>query len=250
MAFRFEKTVVLSAAVAVLLLSPAVVRGEIQFQVRHDHWRKYCSGSLVVTESGVSYQEENPKKKPGELHAWSWDFQDIQQLLIAPRMLKVLSYKDNKWKLGSDQEYEFTLDQGDFEAAYSALKDRLDERLVAALAAEIEPLWQLPVKHLKRFAGSEGVLLVGKDLVVYRSEKEGESRTWRLKDIENVSSAGPFQLTLTTYERARTHYGSLKGFDFQLKQALSEERYTALWRSLNRTKGPEVLISILEKESR
>jgi hypothetical protein len=40
-----------------------------------------------------------------------------------------------------------------------------------------------------------------------------------------------------TFERARTHYGNRKGFNFQLKQPLAEERYTQLWRRLNAEKG-------------
>ena len=52
------------------------------------------------------------------------------------------------------------------------------------------------------------------------SEKNGASRTWRYQDIENISSSGPFQLTITTFERAKTHYGDLKGFNFELKRPL------------------------------
>jgi len=87
------------------------------------------------------------------------------------------------------------------------------------------------------------VLQVGSEAIVYKSEKEGESRTWRYEDIENVSSSGPFQLTVTTFERAKSHYGDRKGFNFQLKQRLDEDRYNDLWLRLNQSKGLKILTS-------
>jgi len=84
---------------------------------------------------------------------------------------------------------------------------------------------------------------VGSTAIVYKSEKNGESRTWRYEDIENISSSGPFQLTLTTFERAKSHYGSLKGFNFELKRRLDEARYNDLWLRLNQSKGLGVLES-------
>jgi hypothetical protein len=99
------------------------------------------------------------------------------------------------------------------------------------------------VKHTLRFGGDEGVILVGPDEIVYKSAKPGESRTWRYQDIENISSSGPFQLTITTFERAKTHYGNLKGFNFDLKRQLEEARYNELWLRLNQSKGLRILNS-------
>jgi hypothetical protein len=50
-------------------------------------------------------------------------------------------------------------------------------------------------------------------------------------------------LTITTFERAKTHYGDLKGFNFELKRPLEEDRYNELWLSLNRSKGLKILNS-------
>src|SRR5207302_1412618 len=102
-------------------------------------------------------------------------------------------------------------------------------------------LWEIPVKHLLRFGGDEGVLQAGPDEIVYQSGNQAESRTWRYQDIENISSSGPFQLTITTFERAKTHYGNLKGFNFELKQRLEEAQYNDLWRRLNQSKGLKYL---------
>ena len=217
------------------------VWAELTYQVRHEHLRKGCTGVLRIDERGISFQEVSQKKKKRP-HAFEWPYAEIQQLAIAPEEIRVLTYQDNRWKLGADREHRFrALAALSFGEAYALLKDRLDQRLVAQLAdSDLAPLWQLPVKLLGRFGGSHGVLIVGAERLVYRAERPGASRTWRLKDIESVSSSGPFELTVTTYERARAHYGSRKAFNFQLKEPLSEARYNDLWRRLFRPALPSL----------
>jgi hypothetical protein len=235
MAFRTEKRTGIVAVLALAVAPALFAQKELRFEVRHDHLWKYGAGTLVITERGVSFQELTKKKKVK--HAFELNYQDIQELKLSADKLTLVTYKDRKWLLGVDKEYKFTLTQGQsFSETYALLKDRLDQRFVAAVADEqIQPLWEVPVKLLGRVTGSEGVLQVGPDRVVYKTTTKRQSRTWRYGDIENISTSGPFQLSLTTYERAKTHYGSLKGFNFQLKQALDEKQFNLLWRRLNQT---------------
>jgi hypothetical protein len=67
--------------------------------------------------------------------------------------------------------------------------------------------------------------------VVFRADPAGESRTWRIADIESVTSSGPFDLTLTTRE---------KEFQFDLKRVLPEARYQELGRKVNRAQGLQI----------
>ena len=235
---------------AIWLVASLIYGQQLEYEVRHDHLWKHGAGTLVITERGVSFQELTKKKKVK--HAFELNYQDIQELKLSADKLTLVAYKDRKWLLGIDKEYTFTLAPGQsFSEAYALLKDRLDQRFVAAVADEqIQPLWEAPVKLLGRVTGSEGVLQVGPDRVVYKTTKKRESRTWRYGDIENISTSGPFQLTLTTYERAKTHYGNLKGFNFQLKRALDEKQFNLLWRRLNQTKGLELLTSAQDKENK
>jgi hypothetical protein len=248
MAFRTEKRTGILAVLALSIAPALFAQKELRFEVRHDHWRKYGVGSLTVSDRGIAFQELTKNKKVR--HAGQWDYRDIQELKLSADKLTLVTYKDRKWLLGVDKEYEFTLTKGQsFSEVYALLKDRLDQRFVAAVADEqIQPLWEIPVKLLGRVVGSDGVLQVGPDRIVYKTAKKGQSRTWRYSDIENISNSGPFQLTLTTYERAKTHYGNLKGFNFQLKQALDEKRFNLVWRRINQTKGLELLTSAQEKE--
>jgi len=192
-------------------------------------------------------------KKPPELESARWAYEDIQQLWISPDKLVILTYKDRKWLLGVDREFEFYRTGEEaaapFTAAYELLKERLDQRLVAALADDAavlgdRGLWQIPVKLQGTLRGSEGVLIVGIDRLVYQTDRNGQSRTWRLEDIDNVSTSDPFQLTLVTYERAKSQYGGRKNFQFQLKQRLDAKHFEALWKRLNRDKGLEFLTAI------
>lgn len=240
--------------ISLALLALAVFAQDLRYDAWHGHSRPPNvrkagnMGSLTITDSGIAFEERYEGKKPKHPHAWRWAFQDIQQLKIAPQSLTVLTYKDNKWKLGADREYKFDLaSDSTFDAAYDALKNRLDQRFVAVIPDHVSNvLWEIPVKHLLRFGGDEGVIQVGPDEIVYKSAKPGESRTWRYLDIDNISSSGPFQLTITSFERAKTDYGNLKGFNFELKQQLEEARYNDLWLRLNQSKGLKILNSYRE----
>jgi len=245
-------------AILLFVFAATVCGQDFQFDVRHQRALKDHPGRLTIDGRGVHYEQvltarqqakvAKGKKEP-KLENARWDYEDIQQLWLSPEKLVIVTYKDRKWLLGVDKEFEFYLTGKDrpVAAAYEWLKGKLDERFVAALAAPVTPVqWEIPVKLLGTIQGSEGVLQVSEDRIVYKTGRKGQSRTWRLTDIENISTSGPFQLTLTTYERAVTHYGSLKGFNFQLKRRLDAQRFEALWRRLNRGKGLEFLTSLQE----
>jgi hypothetical protein len=240
--------------VALLAVIPAGA-AELSYEVQHRRALKNHDGVLTIGEKGVTYQQVLPEgkrkanqKKPPKLESVQFDYQDIQELWVSPDRLRLVTYKDRKWLLGIDKEFEFFLPKGkSFDAAYAMLKDKLDRRFVAAIAdAQPDVLWELPVKLLGVIQGSQGVLQVGQDRIVYKTDRPRQSRTWRLQDIVNVSTSDRYQLTLTTYEHARTNYGSMKGFNFQLKQPLDEKRFDALWKRLNQEKGLQFLTAIEE----
>jgi len=255
MEFRIEKRTG-AFLIGLVLLAPASFAQELRYDVWHGHSRVYSMpphikkagalGTLTINDTGVSFEQKYEKgKKPKHLQVWHWEYPDIQQLKISPKTLSVLTYKDNKWKLGADREYDFDLvSDNTFENAYHVLKTRLDQRFVAAVADSPSTMvWEIPAKHLVGFGGDEGVLQVGTSEIVYKSAKKGESRTWRYEDIDNISSAGPFEFTITTFERAKLDYGNRKQFNFSLKQRLEEAKYNELWLRLNRSKGLKILNS-------
>jgi hypothetical protein len=137
--------------------------------------------------------------------------------------------------MGKDAAYTFT---GRFpielERQWSA---KLDQRFVAAMAGSMagsmagamdggRPGFRFPVKQTGLTKGSEGTLTFGGDTVVY--DTPAAPRTWRYSDIQFISSANPFQLSITTLE---------KQFYFQLKQAITESTYNQLWLEIERKNG-------------
>ena len=244
MAFRTEKRT-RPIIIALLLLAPAAF-GQQEFHYAAVRPRSHGFGTLTISPTGVSYLETtvNGKHVKHPL-AFKWSYQDIQELQMAPRSLTVTTYQDIKWKLGADRSHRFDLVGAEtFVSAYQFLKLRLDQRFVAEIPDHISPvLWVIPVKRLLRIGGEEGMIQVGWNEVVYMPARKGEARTWRLEDIENISSSGPFQLTIVSYERARWDYGSRKQFNFQLKRRLEEAQYNDLWLRLNQSHGLKVLES-------
>jgi hypothetical protein len=200
------------------LILAAALAAAAQFPARHEHWRNGCEGVITVDERGVSFA--GPKD-----HRWSWKFADIQQLKLAPREIRVLTYEDSRLRPGADRAYDFT---GRIPAAelYGFLRGRMDQRLVAEISEPPAASARvLPAKHLTSLGGSQGELSFGPDSIVYATSARRDSRTWRYTDIAGISSSGPFQLTVTTME---------KDFNFQLKQPLDETLYNQLWLEIEK----------------
>jgi len=192
-----------------------------QFTVRHEHLRGGCGGEMTVDGNGVSFIGARK-------HSWSWKYEDIQQLRLSPESIYILTYKDSKLRLGEDRAYTFT-GKIPAEELYAFLRERMDQRFVAAVGQAIGlPSWSLPAKHLRPVVGSEGILSFTADAIVYSTPARTESRTWRYSDIESMASSGPFQLTITTFE---------KSFNFQLKQPITEARYNQLWLQIEKKNG-------------
>jgi hypothetical protein len=213
MAFRSK-----AAALACLMAWPALCA---EYRVRHVHLRNGSYGSLSIGEDGIAFVEAGKHAD----HSRKWKFDDIRQLTLSRTVLRVQTYE------GRNREFVFDGLPKELAATwYPVFSQRLDQRFVAALADEqVKPEWQVPVKLAKKV---QGELLVGSGRVVFQSDAPGESRTWRIADIDSVSSSGRFDLTVTTRERE---------FRFELKQALAESRYQELWRAVNRARGLQIL---------
>jgi len=223
------------------IIPPAVAQ-TYTYEVRHQHWRGGALGTLRVSPDSLSFEEHGKKEKPDSRQ---WRYEEIQQLTVGAAEIRILTYEDTKWKLGRDREYIF--DHLPVELArqlYPLLTHSLDQRFIAALSdQEAVPEWKVRAKLGRGLTGTLGTLVVSRDLIVFDTEKQKESRTWRIADIENIGSSGPLDLAITTSEKTGMFRGGDRQFHFQLQQRLSEERYNALWREINRSKGLTLLDS-------
>ena len=206
-----------------LILLAAAWASAAEFPVRHTHIKGNCEGVLKVDTSGVSFAGQ---KK----HVWHWKLQDIRELKLAPDGVYVLSYYGR---------YDFK-GKTPVQQLYAMLKGTMDQRLVMQ-AVETAPAghplpstWSVAVKHR---GGADGSLVFGDDIIEYASAARDESRTWRYQDIDNISSSGPFQLTVTTFERAMAHYNDRREFSFELKEPITEAKYNQLWLLVEKKNG-------------
>jgi hypothetical protein len=246
MAFRVEKATG-AVLVALLTLNAAHATEAVTVVVRHTHVWKGGPGRLAIGASSVSFRETG--KKHG--HSREWAYEDIQQLYVGPEVIRLLTYEDVSWKLGKDREYQFDqIPKGAAQRVLDALRGRIDYRRVVSAIADlsIRPVWQINAKHVEGRGGSEGAVLVGEDSIVYNSAERGASRTWQFHQIDNISSSGPFDLTITTFEQDGSRFAGRRDFRFQLKTELREEQYNGLWRRLNQSHSLQSSINGQSKE--
>jgi len=226
-----------------VLVSPtaSVAQGRLVLNVRHDHAWGSCSGTLTLDEYGVRYETKHTKD------ARSWAYGDVQQFQVEEgRHLKILTYEDRKWRLGADKAFEFEWqeNQATPEEVYQFIQARVPRPIAAWLLVSHlgEARFEFPVKHLGIWKGTEGRLVFTDRWVVLQAgekdEEKSGNRTWRYDDLESISSSGPYELTLTTYEQQKFHYASRSVYRFQLKEPLRAGTYDALWRFVN-GKEPE-----------
>lgn len=214
-----------TATLVILLGANLAYAQDLNFPVRHDHLHNGGEEVLTYTEEIMRWQEN---KKPE--HSRSWQYAEIQRLELSPGHIRTLTYEDVRWQLGRDREFRFDHLPPDLAArVHPFLTARLDQRYLAHVAdPSVKPVWELPAKLLLGRSGSNGSLKVAADQIVFDGGDHGESRTWKLSDITNVNSSNPFELTFTTIEGENR---------VQLKAALANDRYQALWQTISRFHG-------------
>jgi hypothetical protein len=208
-----------------LLLTTGLVVAQTSFEVVHKKSLWFDQkGTVRIDDSGISFQ---PGGKDEKTRAWAYD--DIQFLdRVSSTEFRLLSYEDVAWKLGQDRRYRFVLTSGeltdkvwDYAAARigTPITDRAGSRPVSAEQ-------ELPVKHLTTLGGSEGVLFLSTERIVYQTEARKKSRDWLVtRDVQSVWSADPYRLELHVYEDKRGSFRAAKVYKFALKKPLDAEFY-------------------------
>lgn len=202
--------------------------------VRHDHdpWGS-CTGRLEVTARGILYEPEQE-----DSHRSDWTWSDIQTVdRHSARQFTVVTYQDQRWLLGRDRRWHFTVvdpkSEGLSDQLLSLVRERLERPVVDRVAMDFPTDYLIPVKHLHTLGGCEGTLSFSHDWIVYRTEHREDARSWRrVQDVANVWSTGPYDLELEVYE---THAGDLlrtRRYRFQLKRPLDQDYYARLRREL------------------
>jgi hypothetical protein len=220
--------------VELLLVYSTLQAQELRFPVQHIRLLQDQSGELIFSETGIEYRTIDK----GD--ARTWKYADIQQLgLLSPREVTILTYEDSKWKLGKDLFYRFKITAGEmtFEL-WTQLQAKLKRPVVSALIPpDIVPKFIIPVKHLRGFGGTQGTLEISDEYIIYKTSVPKDSRIWRYQDISSVGTTGPYQMRLTSMDRAENESGGERNFVFSLKERLAPEAYDFIWWKIN---GPQI----------
>jgi hypothetical protein len=217
-----------------LLVGCALQAQEVQFPVRRHRLLGDRTGELILGETGIEYRTKD--KGDGR----TWKYEDIQQLgLLSPKELTVITYEDSKWKLGKDLFYRFTITAGEITPAlWTQLQAKLKRPVVSAIIPpSITPKFTIPVKHLRGFSGTQGMLEIGDEHIIYKTAVPKDSRIWRYRDISSIGTTGPYRLRLTSMDRAENESGGERNFVFSLKERLVPEAYDFIWWKIN---GPQI----------
>jgi hypothetical protein len=228
------KRVVVGALCAALTFGAAVRAtaadgAEFSLSVKRGHLVGSSSGMLRITPTGIAYET------PDVTDARRWTYSDIQQVRIrSPKHITVLTYEDQGWlKLGADRTFAFELRKGtvtpEIVGFILAHTDRPVVTGVLPLLSKT-PQFRLLVKHARLGRGSDGVLLLYDDALVYRTERSTDTRYWRFTDLFAVLPLDRDRLEVLAYEGGA---GDLRPFTFQLKSELPDAFARALWARVN-----------------
>lgn len=200
------------------------------FQVEHGHLWRGCKGKLVFGDTTVEYIAENKK------HSRIWNYEDIQQLAIAPGKVSILTYDARKIEFGADQVFNFKVLSGVLSDSFrNEMGKKLTHPLVSSIVPEEEQFrFSVPARHRLFLNDSQGVLEFGAEYVVYRSGESGASRIWRYDELLSMGSTGPFQLRIGALQKTGGEYGEEKNYVFDLKRRLTSEEYDFIWEKINR----------------
>jgi hypothetical protein len=220
----------LGISLMLFVLSGAVASWaqNFEFTVRHQHMLKDCHGTLRISGEGVEYLTAQGKDSR------FWKFEEIRTLEVkSPTEIVVVTYEDQKRWIGKDKVFEFTLLDNKATPDLSAfLLSRVKRPMeVAVLPEQGVPKFELPVKHLHTISGTTGVLKVYPDKVVYETARQGDSRYWRLSDIERFSQPDRFRFQIVSYVPMAG--GPTEVYNFQLMEDLPEGLHDYLWVRLH-----------------
>jgi hypothetical protein len=202
---------------------------DISLAVKRSHLIGSSAGTLRFTPLGVEYATE------AKAEARRWTYSDIKQLqIVSPKRISVLTYEDQGWvKFGADRRFDFEVREGSISAEIVAfILAHIDRPVVTAVLPPIakSPMYRLLVNHERHGRGSDGVLLLFDDALVYGTERAEDTRYWRFADVFAVLPIDRDRLQVVTYEGGA---GDLRTFTFELKSEMPEAFRRALWSRVN-----------------
>jgi hypothetical protein len=218
------------SACFVLLVALQVNAQEFTYRVEQDRLIGHRDGELIISDKGIKYRATKREKE-----SRAWTYTDIRLFeILSPTSVRIWTYKDSKLRLGKDQSLTFKIIEGQIDQGVSDfLRQRIARPFVTSFTSEgSEPLAEIRVKHTRWLSGSEGILKVYPDRLVYESQTSHDSRSWRWTDIRGVGRPDRYRFDVDTFEPQIG--ASSRSFSFILKEEMSDKTYDLIWSRVYR----------------
>jgi hypothetical protein len=212
---------------ACLVLLPALQVGaqEFKYKVQQDRLIGHRDGELIISTDHVEFRA----KEEDESRSWAYGEIKLFEILSATRV-RVWTYQNRKLT-GQEESLSFKIIDGRIDQQVSDfLRERIARPLVTSLTRDetgSEPLAEIPVKHVHRLGGCQGVLRVYADRLIYETAGGHDSRSWRWSDIRAVGRPDVDRFEVLTFEPQ--FGGPKRSFNFILKERLADRTYDFIW---------------------
>lgn len=204
-----------------------------EFAVRQDRAFGSTLGALLVDEQGIEFRSADRKTSR------CWDYLALKQVRIVSRTrITLATYEDQGWlRLGADRAYSFEVTGAAIpDGLVTFLLRRLERPFVTAVMPPLPttPHFRVSVKYARSGRGSDGTLALYDTGIAYVTDREGQARFWRFRDVYGVLALDRDRLQILAYEGGS---GDTRPFTFELKTDLPPGMYDALWRRVNLLAG-------------
>ena len=205
----------------ILLQNPAGATDTLTYKVHHEHAIGGCEGTLTFWAEGVRYEtmENN--------HSRNWAYADVKYFeIVSEGKIEIHTYESyGVSRLGRDRDFDFRLLGGELGDDLYQLLVRKSPRAVVThvVFPSTEVVQEIPVRHRHRLGGCQGTLTIATDKIIYRADRNEDSRIWRLEDIQSFASSDPFSLRLSS---------AFETFTFDLKVPLEQRSHDLLWKAV------------------
>jgi hypothetical protein len=209
-------------------VAPAPGPPLFELAVRQDRAFGSTPGALLVDEQGIEFRSADRKTSR------RWDYLALKQVRILSRTrITLATYEDQGWlRLGADRAYSFDVTGAIPDGLVTFLLTRLERPLVTAVVPPLPatPLFRVSVKYARRGRGSDGTLALYDTGIAYVTDRDGQARFWRFRDVYGVLALDRHRLQVLAYEGGS---GETRPFTFELKADLPAGMYDALWQRVN-----------------
>ncbi len=216
----------LARASALLLVCTATLTAQTFEAFQKRRFASDRRGEIHITSQAIEF------KAIKEKNSRRWTYEDIQYFdRISEKEFSILSYEDQKWRLGRDRQYHFVLTAGTLDdALFQSISTRIGRPVTNRLVKRVQDSrYKLAVKHLHGLGGCEGELIFTDDAILYKTEHRKDAREWRVtRDVESVWSSNPYHLELHVHDNNRREFSRTRVYKFDLKQPLDQDFYLSL----------------------